>query len=159
MVHSQNHAGWHTWNVGCSFGSNTRLMIKAAIMCLTAAGITIGSYYGSTELGLRSEAWREVTVEIAQMPKYDRVGHNLFAPDGTRMVLSSIEPRGGNYGGNYLITAKVRVTERLALRPLEGKMARSYSMDRPAVERALREAVGADQGKFQASEREWHPAL
>jgi hypothetical protein len=134
-------------------------MIKATLMSLAGAGIVIGSYYGSTKLGLRTEAWQEVTVEIAQVPKYDQVGQNLFAPDGTKMILNSIRPAGGNYGGKYLITAQVRVTERLALEPFQGRMARSYAMDRTAVDRTLREAVGVDPGKFQPSEREWHPVF
>jgi hypothetical protein len=134
-------------------------MIKVTLMSLAGAGIAIGSYFGSTELGLRTEAWREVTVEVAQPPKYDRVGQNLFTPDGTRMLVSSIQPAGENYGGKYLITAQVRVTERLTLQPQRGRMARSYAMDRGAVERTLREAAGVDPGKFQPSQREWHPVM
>lgn len=134
-------------------------MIKATLMSLAGAGIVTGSYFGSTQLGLRTEAWREVTVEVAQPPKYDRVGQNLFAPDGTRLMMSSIRPINGNYGGKYLITAQVRVTERLALQPHQGRMARSYAMDRGAVERTLREAAGVDPGKFQPSQREWHEVM
>lgn len=134
-------------------------MIKATLMSLAGAGIVTGSYFGSTQLGLRTEAWREVTVEVAQPPKYDRVGQNLFAPDGTRLMMSSIRPINGNYGGKYLITAQVRVTERLALQPRQGRMARSYAMDRGAVERTLREAAGVDPGKFQPSEKEWHAVM
>lgn len=134
-------------------------MIKATLMSLAGAGIVNGSYYGSTQLGLRTEAWRELTVELSQPPKYDRVGQNLFAPDGTRMVLSSIQPAGPNYGGKYLVTAKVEVTERLALELFERRMARSYAMDQVAVERTIREAVGVDAGKFRASQREWHPVM
>ncbi len=122
-------------------------------MGLAAAGLVTGSYFGSTALGLRTEGWREVTVEVGQMPSYERVGQNVFTPDGTRVILTSIAPMGR--GGSYRVTAQVQVTERLALEVFEGRMARSYAMDRTAVERTVKEAVGVDAGKFQASRKEW----
>jgi hypothetical protein len=74
-------------------------------------------------------------------------------------LLSSIQPAGANYGGKYLITAEVQVTERLALELFQGRMVRSYAMDRAGVERTLREAVGVDAGKFRPSEKKWHPVM
>jgi hypothetical protein len=134
-------------------------MIKPLLMGLGTAGLISGSYLGSTQLGLRTEGWREVTVEVSKLPSYDRVGQNLYTPGGTRVILSSITPLEGNYGGRYSIRANVRVTNRLALNPFPIRMVRSYAMDQIAVERSIREAVGADPGKFQPSQREWHPVL
>ncbi|WP_035612257.1 hypothetical protein [Haloferula sp. BvORR071] len=114
---------------------------------------------GSTQLGLRTEGWREVTVEVAKPPSYEQVGQNLFTPDGTRIILNSITPGDGNYGGKHFICANVRVTNRLTLNPFPLHMVSSYAMDQVAVERTVREAVGADPGKFQPSQREWHPVL
>lgn len=150
-LHSRNHACGLIWNRGCSSRGISSVMIKATLMGLAAAGLVTGSYFGSTALGLRTEGWREVAVEVGQVPDYERVGQNLFAADGTRIILSSIQ----RVGGKYRVTAQVQVTERLALEPFQGRMARSYAMDRTSVERTVKEAVGVDPGRFEPSRKVW----
>ncbi|WP_367871482.1 hypothetical protein [Luteolibacter sp. Populi] len=130
-------------------------MIKTILMGLGAAGLVSGSYFGSTQLGLRTETWREVVVEVSETPSFDSLGQNLFTPDGTRLILTSIRPAGEVYGGKHRIRANVKVTERLALDVFRSRMVRTYSMDRVAVERTVREAAGLATGKFQPSEATW----
>jgi hypothetical protein len=130
-------------------------MIKPFFAAVGLIGLVTGSYLGSTRLGLRTEGWQQVALEVPGKPSFAAVGQNCYTVDGTRLIMTEI--RRGK-GGGYVVTADVRVTQRLALSLFPTRMVRSYSLDRKAVERAVREAAGCDPGKFEPSEKEWVPA-
>jgi hypothetical protein len=118
--------------------------------------VIVGSYFGSTELGLRSEGTLDVQVEALKTPSYAAVGQDLYTADGTKLLLTSITRPNGTRGGKHVIHAKVKGTHRYALQLFPTRMVHTFSMDRSAIERTLREAAGEAPGAFVASDRQWH---
>ena len=127
-------------------------MIKPFFAAVGLIGLFTGSYFGSTKLGLRSEGWQQVTLDLPGKPSYEAVGQNRYTTDGTRLIVTEIR-RG--HGGGYVVKADVRVTKRLALALFPTRMVGSYAIDRKAVERTIREAAGCAPGKFEPSGKEW----
>jgi hypothetical protein len=127
-------------------------MIKPFFAAVGLIGLFTGSYFGSTKLGLRTEGWQQVTLEVPGKPSFAAVGQNCYTTDGTRLIVTEI--RRGKDGG-YVVKADVTVTHRLALSLFPTRMVRSYSINRKAVTRAVHEAAGYDPGKFEPSEKEW----
>ena len=127
-------------------------MIKPIFSALGLVGLFTGSYFGSTELGLRSEGWHEVSFEVPGRPSFDAVGQNLYTPDGTKLIVTAISH---GKGGGHVVEANVRVTNRLALCLFPTRMEQSYALDRKAVERVVLQATGYAPGRFEPSEKEW----
>jgi len=128
-------------------------MIKPTLAATGLISLFAGSFYGSTELGLRSTGWREIEVKVASRPSYSEVGKNLFTNDGTKLLVTSIK-RGK--GAQHMIRAKVQVTERKALSLFPLRWSRSFSMDQAAAERTVLEAAGISPGAFVPSTPKWH---
>lgn len=127
-------------------------MIRHVFATIGLIGLATGSYFGSTQLGLRTEGWHEVALEVPGRPSFAALGQNLYTTDGTRLFLTSIAPAGH---GKHVVQASVRVTNRLALSLFPTRMVRSYAIDRKAVERAVKQATGYVPDKFEPSAKEW----
>jgi hypothetical protein len=130
--------------------------MKPVLAFFGALAVTVGSYFGSTQLGLRTEGSLDVQIDASKSPSYAAVGQNLYTADGTTLLLTSITRDRATTGGKHVIHAKVKGTHRYALQLFPTRMVHSFSMDRQAVERTLREAAGEPQGQFVATDRQWH---
>ncbi|QJE95861.1 hypothetical protein [Luteolibacter luteus] len=130
--------------------------MKPVFAIFGALTVTVGSYFGSTQLGLRAEGSLDVQVEASRSPSYAAVGHDLYTADGTKLLLSSITRPNGTKGSKHMIHGTVKGTHRYALQLFPTRMVHTFSMDQEAVERALLEATGEPQGPFVASNRQWH---
>ena len=98
------------------------------------------------------EGWREVSFEVPGRPSFAAVGQNLYTPDGTKLIVTAINP---GKGGGHVVEANVRVTHRLALCLFPTRMEQSYALDRTAVERVVLQATGYAPSRFEPSEKEW----
>jgi hypothetical protein len=130
--------------------------MKPVLAFFGALTVIVGSYFGSTQLGLRSEGTLDVQVDASRIPSYSAVGQDLYTADGTRLLLTSITRPNGTKGGKHVIHAKVKGTHRYALQLFPTRMVHTFSMDRGAIERTLREAVGETPEAFVAADRRWH---
>lgn len=127
------------------------LLVFSAVPLLAA-----GSYYCSTEIGLRTNGWTDVVVSTAKVPSYAPVGQNVFSADGTKLLVTSISRVAGQDGMKHEIHASVQGTHRYALQLFPTRMVHTFSMDRKAVDRAVLESAGITGGQFEASRKEWH---
>lgn len=130
--------------------------MKPALAFFGALTVIVGSYFGSTQLGLRSEGTLDVQVEASKQPSYAAVGQNLYTQDGTKLLLTSITRPDGTKGSKHVIHAKVKGTHRYALQLFPTRMVHTFSMDQGSIERTLKEATGEEPGTFIASNRQWH---
>ncbi len=129
--------------------------MKRALAILAFLALTVGSYYGSTQLGLRTEGSLDIQVVSPKLPDYDATGRSLYSQDGTRLLVTSVERRRGPDGMKHVIHASVDGTHRYTLQLHPTRMVHTFSMDRKAVERTILEAVGVPQGEFVATNRRW----
>lgn len=130
--------------------------MKPFLVLFGAASIVTGSYFGSTQLGLRSEGALDVQVELPRKPRCEPVGQNLYTQDGTKLLVTSVTRDRTSMGTKHVIHASVRGTHRYALQLFPTRMIHTFSMDRQAIERTLREAAGEARGEFVATDRQWH---
>jgi len=130
--------------------------MKPALAFLGALVVFGGSYLGSTQLGLRTEGFLDVQVEASKLPSYAAVGQDLYTPDGTKLLVTSITRERSAKSVKHVIHASVKGTHRYALQLFPTRMVHTFSMDRQAIERTLLEAAGMPQGEFVATTRQWH---
>lgn len=129
--------------------------MKPALATLAILALTGFSYYGSTQLGLRTEGSLDIQVEAPKLPRYDSVGRNLYSHDGTKLLMTAIERRKGPNGTKHVIHASVKGTHRYALQLFPARMVHTFSIDRKAAERTILEAAGVPQGRFIPTSRRW----
>ena len=130
--------------------------MKQALVILGSLAIFGGSYYCSTQIGLRTNGSLDVQFEAPKPPVYTAVGQNLYSQDGTKLMVTSISRESGMKGSKHVIRASVKGTHRYALQLFPTRMVHTFLMDKKAVERTVLEAVGTPPGDFIASSREWH---
>ena len=129
-------------------------MNKAFIAIPGTALLFVFCCYVSTQVGLRTEGWYRVVVELPENPGYDAVGQTFPTPDGSRVLVTSVT-RAGH--GKHAIHAKVQGTHRYALAFFPTRWEHSFAMDRPALEWSLRQAGGMPIAPMeQAAGRRWH---
>ncbi|MEK7949563.1 hypothetical protein [Luteolibacter soli] len=128
-------------------------LFKPALVALGAGTLIAGSYYVSTEVGLQTEGWHEVSVEMARNPGYAAVGQSYFTPDGSKLLVTAIT----RHEGKFILQARVQVTHRYALAMFPTRWEHSFAMDTPSVEWTLRQASGQPPAPLTAAiGRQWH---
>jgi hypothetical protein len=131
-------------------------MMKPLLVLSAVPLLAAGSYYCSTEIGLRTTGWTDVVVDTTKVPSYAPVGQNVYSADGTKLLVTSISRVSGENGMKHEIHASVQGTHRYALQLFPTRMVHTFSMDRKAVDRAVLEAAGVPSGQYEASHQEWH---
>lgn len=129
-------------------------LFKPVLFALGAGALVTTSYYVSTEVGLRSEGWHEVSVEMPRSPGYAAVGQSYSTPDGSKLLVTAVT----RHEGKYTLHAKVQVTHRYALAMFPTRWEHTYSMDMPSVEWTLRHQAGGlpPVPMSKAAGRQWH---
>ena len=129
-------------------------MIKASLSLLALTLVTAASYHVCTEVGFRTPGSHVLVVEVTGRPSYDSVGQNLYARDGSKVLVNGIS-RGD--GAKHEIHATVYGTHRYSLALFPTRWVHAFSMDQPAVELAVKEAtVMNPDGAVHESQRRWH---
>lgn len=110
--------------------------------------------YVSTQIGLRTEGWHQVVVELSRDPGYEAVGQTFSTPDGGKILVTSVTRARQ---GKHEVQAQIHGTHRYALAFFPTRLEHSFAMDRPALEWTLRQAGGMPTAPMeQAVERRWH---
>jgi hypothetical protein len=129
-------------------------MIKRILAVVVAATLVGSSIYISTQIGLQSEGWHEVMVELPRNPTdYAAVGQTYSTPDGSKVLVTAVRREHGK----FRIHARIQGTHRyaLALSPLRWE--HSFAMDQGSLEWTLRQVCGLSPAPLgRACEREWH---
>ena len=117
-------------------------------------GIFTTSFFVSTQVGLRSEGWHEVTLDLARNPGYAAVGRTYSSPDGSKVMVTGIS---GTERGKPQVSANVYGTHRYALALFPLRWEHSFEMDRPALDWTLRQATNQPPAALDhAVGRQWH---
>ncbi|MCW1924491.1 hypothetical protein OKA05_18135 [Luteolibacter arcticus] len=128
-------------------------LIKPALVALGAGTLFATSYYLSTQVGLQSEGWHEVTVEMPRNPGYAAVGQSYFTPDGSKVLVTAATRQDGK----HQLHAKVQGTHRYAVALFPVRLEHSFAMDTPSLEWTLRQASGQTPAQWIApAGRQWH---
>jgi len=128
-------------------------LFKPALVALGAGTLIASSFYISTEVGLRSQGWHDVTVEMPRNPGYAAVGQSYFTPDGSKVLVTAVT----RHDGKYVLHAKVQGTHRYALAMFPPRCEHCFAMDTPSLEWTLRQASGQSPAPLnQAVGRQWH---
>jgi hypothetical protein len=127
-------------------------MIKPILAVVGVAALACTSFYVSTQVGLQTEGWHDVTLEMPRHPGYGTVGQTYTTPDGSKVLVSAVRREDGK----YLIDARVQGTHRYALALFPLRWEHSFAMDQPSVEWTLRDACGSRVALARPSGREWH---
>lgn len=110
--------------------------------------------YVSTQIGLRTEGWHPVVLELPGPPEFKAVGQTFPTPDGSKVLVTEVTRA---HRGKHAIHAKVHGTHRYALAFFPTRWEHSFAMDRPSVEWTLRQAGGMPPAPLnQEAGRRWH---
>ena len=132
-------------------------MIKASLSVLGLALLTGTSYHVCTEIGFQTKGSHEVVVEVLGRPSYESVGQCLYAPDGNKLLVNAISRGNDSQGAKHEVRATVYGTHRYSLALFPARCVHAFSMDRPAVERTIKEAIAMKpEGLPPAPHRRWH---
>ena len=128
-------------------------MSKSILAIVGAAAIAGSCIYVSTQVGLQTEGWHEVVVEMPRNPGYAAVGQTYSAPDGSKVLVTAVTR---DDHGKHLLHAKIQGTHRyvLALDPIRWE--HSFAMDQPSLEWTLRHACGSSTPLGRPVGSEWH---
>jgi hypothetical protein len=129
--------------------------MRKQVLAITAAVTLVpAGYFCSTEVGLRVRGTHAVVVDVPQTVDYNAVSRYFYAPDGTRLLVTAVNRQPGG----PRIHAEVEGTHRYTLALFPTRWIHTFSMDRPAVEHALRQAAGANPASVPTpAGRRWHP--
>ncbi|MCW1885585.1 hypothetical protein OKA04_12670 [Luteolibacter flavescens] len=128
-------------------------LFKPTLATLGVSALIVTCTYVSTEVGLRSEGWHEVTVEMPRNPGYGTVGQSLFTPDGSKVLVTAVTKENGK----HLVHAKVEGTHRYALALFPTRWEHSFAMDTPSLEWTVRQASGQSSTlPSQSGGQRWH---
>jgi len=128
-------------------------LFKPVLVALGAGVLTTISYYISTAVGLQSEGWHEVSMEMPRNPGYAAVGQSYSTPDGSKLLVTAVT----RHEGKFTLHAKVQGTHRYALAMFPTRWEHTFAMDTPSVEWTLRQAGGLPPAPLsKAAGRQWH---
>jgi hypothetical protein len=129
-------------------------MLKRTLAVVGAAALVGSCIYISTQVGLRSEGWHELVVELPRNPNdYATVGQTFSTPDGCKVLVTAVRREGGR----HLIAARIQGTHRYALTLSPVGWEHSFAMDQGALEWTLQQACGLSPAPLgRACERQWH---
>ena len=127
-------------------------MSKSIFAVIGAAALTGSCFYVSTQVGLQTEGWHEVVVELPRNPGYAAVGQTYSTPDGSKVLVTAVRRENGK----HIVEAKTQVTHRYALALFPIRFEHSFAMDQPSVEWTLHQACGSPTPLGTSSGREWH---
>ena len=110
--------------------------------------------YVSTQVGLRTEGWHKVVLELPHDPGYESVGQTFPTPDGSKVLVTAVTR---TRQGKHEVQAQIHGTHRYALALFPTRWEHSFAMDRPALEWTLRQAGGMPTTPMdQGVGRRWH---
>jgi hypothetical protein len=127
-------------------------MSKSFLAVVGVAALVCTSFYVSTQVGLQTEGWHDVTVEMPRNPGYAAVGQTYFTPDGSKLLVTSVR----RDHGKHIIDARIQGTHRYVVGLFPLRLDHSFAMDRPSMEWTLRQAFGSNALLGRPGGREWH---
>lgn len=127
-------------------------MIKLILAVVGFAALAGSSIYVSTQVGLQTEGWHEVVVELPRNPGYAAVGQTYPTPDGSKVLVTAVRRENGK----HLVHAKIQGTHRYALTLFPIRCEHSFAMDQPSLEWTLRQACGSPIPLDRPCGRQWH---
>jgi len=127
-------------------------MSKSFLAVIGVAALVGSGFYVSTRVGLQTEGWYDVTVEMPRNPGYASVGQTYSTPDGSKVLVTSVRREQGK----HVIHARVQGTHRYALALFPVRCEHSFAMDQPSMEWTLRQACGSTAPLDRPCGREWH---
>jgi hypothetical protein len=127
-------------------------MSKSILAIVSAAALVGSSIYVSTQVGLQTEGWHEVVVELPKNPGYAAVGQTYSTPDGSKVLVTAVRRENGK----HVMQAKIQGTHRYALALFPIRFEHTFAMDQPSLEWTLRQACGSSTPLGRPAGREWH---
>jgi len=127
-------------------------MSKSILAIVGAAALVGSSIYVSTQVGLQTEGWHEVVVELPKNPGYAAVGQTYSTPDGSKVLVTAVRRENGK----HVMQAKIQGTHRYALALFPIRFEHTFAMDQPSLEWTLRQACGSSTPLGRPAGREWH---
>ncbi len=128
-------------------------MLKPILAVVGAAALVGSSIYVSTQVGLRSEGWHEVVVELPRNPDYAAVGQTYPTPDGSKVLVTAVRREHGK----HLVHARIHGSHRYVLAFFPVRWEHSFAMDRASLEWTLRQACGLSPAPLgRPCGRQWH---
>ena len=125
---------------------------KVLSASLGLASLFAASYHVCTEVGLRTEGWHEVTVELPRHPGYAAVGQSFATPDGSKVLVTAVTRERDR----YRIHANIHGTHRHALSLFPVRWQHAFAMDMPGLEWTLQRIAGTPPAPHLPAGRQWH---
>ena len=127
-------------------------MSKSILAIVGAAALAGTAIYVSTQVGLQTEGWHEVVVELPKNPGYAAVGQTYSTPDGSKVLVTAVRRENGK----HLMQARIQGTHRYTLALFPIRCEHSFAMDQPSLEWTLRQTCGSPTPLARPAGREWH---
>jgi hypothetical protein len=127
-------------------------MSRSFLAVVGVAAVACTGFYVSTQVGLQSEGWHDVTVELPRNPGYAAVGQTYSTPDGSKLLVTSVR----RDHQKHVVEGRIQGTHRYVVGLFPIRIEHSFAMDRPSAEWALRQACGATAPLGRPEGRQWH---